>query len=576
MNTNPFKLVRDAKSGFDMIGSGSLGGKARGLVHLQGLLSKHRPLIESYAGIQITIPTTLIVASDAFDAFMQDNQLDPVQYARLSDDAIAQEFVDAKMPSGLRQSLTIYLDQMHHPLAVRSSGLMEDATFHAYAGLYSTYMLSNDQADPDQRLAQLLIAVKLVYASTFFKGPRAYAKRVGHDISKDRMAVIVQQVAGKLRGQCCYPDISGVAQSRNHYPLAGFKAGDGLATIALGMGKQVVSGGRALRFSPKYPRRLLQCNTVDDVLTYAQRRFYALPMGTLTPLDRDERNNLIRRDVSSAIDELPLAALAGTYVLDEHRIRDSVQIVGPKVLTFAGVLKYNFFPLAKLLRDLLDLGQAAHEVPIEMEFAVNLAHGEQTEPQFYLLQMRPMTARVQGARVVIHDDERQRALCYTRHAMGNGTETLQDIVFVKPDPFDPSRTRAVAAQIAQINAQLEDRQQNYLLVGPGRWGSADPWLGIPVRWADISQVGAIIETASDKLNAEPSQGAHFFHNLAALGINYLGVTQQSPDRIDWAWLLAQPRENETEYIAHVHLDSPLLLKVDGRTSQGVILIEGIK
>lgn len=558
-----------------MIGAGSLGGKARGLVHLQGLLDKNRPLIESRSGIKITIPTTLIIASDAFDAFMQDNHLDPIQYAQLSDEHIAQQFADAKIPEGLRHALGSYLDQMKHPLAVRSSGLMEDATFHAYAGLYSTYMLSNDQVEPDQRLARLLLAVKLVYASTFFKGPRAYAKRVGHDITKDRMAVIVQQVAGRLRGQCCYPDISGVAQSRNHYPLAGFKAGDGLATIALGMGKQVVSGGRALRFSPKYPRRLLQCNTVDEVLTYAQRRFYALPMGTMTPLDMDERNNLIRRDVSSAIDEIPLEALSGTYVLDEHRIRDSVQIVGPKVLTFAGVLKYDFFPLAELLRDLLALGQEDHQVPIEMEFAVNLAHGHHPA-QFYLLQMRPMTARVQGVRVVIHDDERQRALCYTHHAMGNGTQALRDVVFVKPDQFDPSRTRAVAAQIAQINANLEERQQNYLLIGPGRWGSADPWLGIPVRWADISHVGAIIETASEKLNAEPSQGAHFFHNLTALGINYLGVTQQSPDMMNWDWLKAQPRQTETGDIAHVHLDRPLLLKVDGRTSRGVVLVEDSK
>ena len=575
MNTNLFKLDRDPESGFHIIGTGSFGGKARGLAHPQGLLFKNKQLIESFKEIRITIPSTLVVASDAFDAFIQENHLDPLQSTGLTDEAIAHRFLKAKIPNGVKRSLAQYLAHVHHPLAIRSSGLMEDAMFHAYAGLYSTYMLSNDQMDLGYRLARLQIAVKLVYASTFFKGPRAYSKRVGHDISKDRMAVIVQQVAGKLRGQYCYPDISGVAQSRNHYPLAGIKARDGLATIALGMGKQVVSGGRALRFSPKYPRRLIQCNTVDEVLAYAQRRFYALPMGTETPLDIDERNNLMQRDVSSAIDELPLAAVAGTYVLEEHRIRDSVQITGPKVLTFAGVLKYNFFPLADLLRDFLALGQAAHDVPVEMEFAVNLAHGPQSGPEFYLLQMRPMTARVQGARITVHDEERRQALCYTRHAMGNGTKSLCDIIYVKPDSFDPSRTRAVAAQISQINARLEGRQQSYLLIGPGRWGSADPWLGIPVRWADISQVGAIVETASEKLNAEPSQGAHFFHNLAALGISYLGVAKQPPDTINWDWLQAQSKQSETDDIAHVHLDNPVLVKVDAHTSQGVIVIDNI-
>lgn len=530
-------------------------------------------MLDRYKDVSIAIPPTLVIAGDAFDAFMQENHLDHLRSADLSDQQLATIFLKAHIPEGVQQSLSRYLDTIAYPLAVRSSGLLEDASQHAYAGLYSTYMLSNDQIDAGHRRARLLQAVKLVYASTFYKGPRAYARRVGHDLSNDRMAVMIQQVAGLQRGQYCYPDISGVAQSRNHYPMAGIAPEDGLATIALGLGKQVVAGERALRFSPKYPQRLPQSNTVEEIRAYAQRRFYALAMGTNTPLDMDERNNLMRREVHSAIEELPLAALAGTYVLDEHRIRDSVHIAGPKVLTFAGVLKYNLFPLADLLQDILAMGQTALDVPVEIEFAVILSHDQQPEAQFYLLQMRPMTARAQGARTTIQDAERQHALCYTRHAMGNGRQMLSDIVYVKPDVFDPAQTRTVAAQIAQINARMEQQQRRYLLVGPGRWGSADPWLGIPVRWADISQVGAIVETGSQKLKVEPSQGAHFFHNLAAMGISYLGVSMHLPDTLNWPWLQAQPKQDETGYVAHLRMDSPLLIKVDGRTSQGVVIVK---
>ncbi len=572
MAKDAFKLDRDSDSGFYTIGTGSLGGKASGLMFLADLLRCNSQLSEAYPEVQIAIPPTLVLASDVFEAFINENQLEVVRHKPLSDDALAQQFLAGRISADVEQSLRQFLTNAAYPLAVRSSGLMEDAKYHAYAGLYSTYMLSNDQPDVERRLGRLLQAVKLIYASTFFKGPQAYAARVGHDIRQDRMAVIVQQLAGVLRGQCCYPDISGVAQSRNHYPMTGIPSEDGLATIALGLGKQVVSGGRALRFSPRHPQRLPQYSTVEDVMAHAQRRFYALPMGQDTPLEIEDSANLIRREISSAIDELPLTAIAGTYVLAEHRIRDSVQMAGPKVLTFAGVLKYQQFPLAGLLNDFLILGQTALGVPVEMEFAVSLAFGKQPLAQFHLLQLRPMTAGVQGAQVNIGAEAHEHAICFTGHAMGNGVQTLADIVFVKPDTFDPARTRTIATQVARLNAAMEGQQRNYLLIGPGRWGSADPWLGIPVRWADISHVGAIVETFSEKINAEPSQGAHFFHNLAALGISYLGVTPRTPDTLNWSWLLAQPKINETDYVAHIRLSTPVQVKVDGRTSQGVIFV----
>ncbi len=570
MAKDAFKLDRDVDSGFYTIGTGSLGGKARGLIFLADLLRSNPQLSRAYPEVRIAIPPTLVLASDVFEAFISENQLEDVRQKSLSDDTLAQQFMAGRISADVEQSLRQFLTHADYPLAVRSSGLMEDAKYHAYAGLYSTYMLSNDQPDAERRLGRLLQAVKLIYASTFFKEPRAYARRVGHDIRQDCMAVIVQQLAGIRRGPYCYPDISGVAQSRNHYPMAGIPSEDGLATIALGLGRQVVSGGRALRFSPRHPQRLPQYSTVEDVMAHAQRRFYALPMGQDTPLEIEDSSNLIRREVSSAIDELPLAAIAGTYVLAEHRIRDSVQMAGPKVLTFAGVLKYQQFPLAGLLSDFLVLGRTALGVPVEMEFAVSLSSVIQPLAQFHLLQLRPMTAGVQGAQVNIGAEA--HAICYTRHAMGNGVQTLTDIVFVKPDTFDPASTRTIAAQTARLNTAMERQQRNYLLIGPGRWGSADPWLGIPVRWADISQVGAIVETFSEKINAEPSQGAHFFHNLAALGISYLGVTPRAPDTLNWSWLLAQPKINETDYMAHVCLSTPVQVKVDGRTAQGIIIV----
>ena len=569
--TVEFTLHIDPQTGFSMIGNGPLGGKARGLVFLSELLLNNTQLQALFPDVDIMLPETLVIGSPGFDAFVQKNRLEYLARTDMPDASVADCFLDGRMPEGMDKALRSYLSTNDYPLAVRSSGMLEDARYHAYAGLYRTYMISNDQSGINNRLSHLLRAVKLVYASTFFNEPKAYARRIGQPLESGRMAVIIQKVVGRAYGQHYYPAISGVAQSRNYYPFAGMKTEDGLATIALGLGQQVVSGECALRFCPKYPKRLPQRSSVEDVLAYAQRHFYALELNARNMLGKDGADHVVRLQVADVSDQFTRYMLMGTYVLAEHRIRDTLQMEGPRVLTFAGPLKYNLFPLAEIVSTLLRMGEETMGVPVELEFAVNLPSDDHAAVQFAILQMRPMTARNSSLSVEIQPEEISGAFCHSGNAVGNTERrSIEDVVYVKPGSFEPSRMREIATQVASMNAMLDSQQRQYLLIGPGRWGSADNWLGIPVRWADISNVAAIVETASANLNAEPSQGAHFFHNLTSLDISYLSVSSRLPDRIDWNWLTDQKPHVEMEFVAHVRLTHPVVLKVDGRSSRGVI------
>ncbi|MGD8703565.1 MAG: PEP/pyruvate-binding domain-containing protein, partial [Desulfosarcina sp.] len=436
-----------------------------------------------------------------------------------------------------------------------------------------TYMITNDCPDLQQRLNHLIHAIKLVYASTYYKGPKAFSKRVGHRTEEEQMAVIIQKLVGAQHNGSFYPAISGVAQSHNYYPFARMKPEEGIVTIAMGLGKTVVEGEKTLRFSPAHPQLLPQRSTVDDILENAQRHFYALKMEkSCHYLETNDGANLWHREVADAENELPVQLLASTYVPDEHRIRDTVHIPGLKVLTFAHMLKYREFPLAAILKDMLALGTKGMGCPVEMEFSVNLSRTDEVPPQFAFLQLRPMTARAELEQVTIGAEEIETAFCYSGNALGNAVNRdMADIVFVKPDVFDPGKTTLMAQEIAKRNALLVKENRKYLLIGPGRWGSADRWLGIPVGWADISGVGAMVETESEQLVAEPSQGSHFFHNITTLGINYITVAAASGGRLDWDWLTALPRAMDGNFVAHVRLDSPVMLKVDGRRSQSVIV-----
>ncbi len=564
----------DPETEFMKIGTGSLGGKARGLAFLASILQSRYGLQEEESRMRIVIPQTLVLTTEGFESFIQAGGLKELATSDLPDEEIGDRFLQTEMPEWITHRLRAYLQETTCPLAVRSSSLLEDARFTAYAGLYRTYMLPNNCPDLETRLKQLLTAVKLVFASTYFRAPKVFSQRVGHRSEEEQMAVLIQRLVGQRHGDYFYPDISGVAQSSNYYPFAGTKQEDGIAAIAMGMGKTVMEGGQVRRFCPQHPQIQPQSSGVRDVLQQAQRFFYALNMDSeCSRLETGDTGNLTRREILEAKDEAPVRRLASTYMPQEDRIRDRFDSRGHPVLTFASVLKHGRYPLAEILKEGLKMGGEGLGAPVEMEFAADLEEGVEGGPVFAFLQLRPMSARSEMAPVDIGEEEIQTALCYSDRALGNGlSQDITDIVYVKPRDFSPSQTRAAAAEIGRLNAELSRQGRSYLLIGPGRWGSEDRWLGIPVGWADISSVGAMVESSYEQLRADPSLGSHFLHNIIGMGISFLTVTGEGESYLDWERLLDFPLSGETAQLARVRLASPLTVKVDGRTSKGVVLM----
>ncbi|MBT8371400.1 MAG: hypothetical protein KJO34_10590, partial [Deltaproteobacteria bacterium] len=521
----------DLDTDFCKIGKGSLGGKARGLAFVSNLLQRLPEIHKNFPDVSIMIPRTMVITTEGFDTFVEENNLKGYSKSDAADEVIAAAFRKAAFPQWIADDLKVYLAKITYPLAIRSSSLLEDAQFRAYAGLYGTYMLPNDHPDLETRLKQLISAIKLVYASTYFQSPKAFSRRVGNRTEEEKMAVIVQQLVGERYGDYFYPAISGVAQSYNYYPFSKMKPEEGITTIAMGLGKTVMEGEKALRFSPKYPQILPQRTSVDDILKNSQRFFFSLKMGGPYPeLDINEDANLAKREVDDVNEDPPMKMLASTYMPEEHRIRDTTHVPGYRVLTFAQILKFDLFPLGELLSEVLDIGKEGMGCPVELEFSANWPQEPKRKPEFALLQLRPMTARAELGQIEISEENVSRAFCHSLHSLGNAEKTdIADILYVKPDIFDAGRTQDIAREIGQLNVSLMQEKRKYLLIGPGRWGSADRWLGIPVTWAEICGVGAMIETFSPELKAEPSQGSHFFHNISTLGINYVTVSNDPQD-----------------------------------------------
>jgi hypothetical protein len=565
----------DPEAEFVKVGKGSLGGKARGLAFMSMRLKENPAFLEKFKDkdIDIKVPKTFVISTDGFDSFIGENDLRSISTGDCSDAQITAAFLAAGFPDWLEQDLELFLKSANYPLAVRSSSLLEDAQFQPFAGIYKTYMIPNNHPNLKKRLAQLITAIKLVYASTYFESPRAFAKSTLHRIEDEKMAVVIQRLSGATTGKYYYPAISGVAQSYNFYPIAHLKSEEGIAHIALGLGKTVVEGGTSLRFSPRYPQFLPQFSTVDDILRNCQRFFYALEMDGFTEeLAEKDEDNLVRLEIADALEHPPVKFLASTYLPQEHRIRDGAQAPGYLVLTFANVLKYQLFPLAEILTELLQIGRTGMGCPVEMEFAVELPLDHRRRPAFDLLQIRPMAVNQYDLEVEISEEDILRAFCYSTMALGNGHfNEIADIIFVNPDAFEPAHTVEIAAEIGRLNKKLGGQSRKYLLIGPGRWGSADRWLGIPVKWNDISGVGAIVEATSRNLKADPSQGSHFFHNITSLGISYLTTAENGSDFINWEWLQSLPVAEETSFLKHVTLPKPLTIKIDGKKSCAVIL-----
>ncbi|MFO7706747.1 MAG: PEP/pyruvate-binding domain-containing protein [Desulfobacterales bacterium] len=561
----------DPDADFIKIGRGSLGGKARGLAFVSTLLRRQPELQARHLEVEIRIPKTVAISTEGFDAFVGENRLDEFATREVEDREIAAAFMGARLPAWLTRRLALLLEHTFCPLAVRSSSLLEDAQFQPFAGIYRTVMLPNNHPDPALRLQRLENAVKLVYASTYFESPKAFARSTSHRIEEEKMAVVIQHVTGQACGDHFFPALSGVVQSYNFYPIAQMKPEEGIAHIALGLGKTVVEGGTSLRFSPKYPQFMPQFSTVDDILKNAQRTFYALKLRDFPEdLSTGEDPTLARLSVDDFHGSACVQAVSSTYFPQEHRIRDGFQNGGVPVVTFAAVLKHRSFPLAEILADILEIGRKGVGCAVEIEFAVNLFAAP--KPVFDLLQIRPMAVARQKRNVQITPEEIARALCYSTLALGNGlVGDITDVIFVDPNTFDVARTIEIAAEVSRLNKQLAAQDRKYLLIGPGRWGSADRWLGIPVKWSDISGVRAMVETTAETLRADPSQGSHFFHNITSLDISYLTAGGGGEGFIDWKWLKAQPPQTATAHLRHLRLSKPLVIKIDGRNSSAVIM-----
>lgn len=563
----------DPDINFAKTGNGSLGGKARGLAFFSAMLHRNRERLEPFDQFDIVVPQTLVVTTDAFDEFINLNKLHDLTREDLTDEAVLARVRKSPLPTRLSAQLGDYLRTVNYPLAVRSSSILEDAQFRSYAGLYHTCMVANDHSAFQFRLIQLENAIRRVYASTYFLAPKSFSKRVGNQIEQEKMAVILQQVVGSRYGSSFYPAISGVAQSLNYYPFSAMKPEDGIVSIALGLGKSVMEGEKILRFSPRFPEILPQRSTIPDILNNAQQYFYALPLErTTTNPEASDANTLDRRSIAEATDEFPVRYLSSTYDPSEERIRDQFSPLGIPVLTFAAILKYRAYPLPQAIMTLLEMGREGLGCPVEIEFAVDFPQKASGKARLAVLQLRPMSAREEMLEVDIAGDEYNQAFCICHQALGNtDNRTMYDLVYIRPETFDPSKTIEIARQLGKINSSLVKAARKYILIGPGRWGSADHFLGIPVTWNDIGGVGAIVETVHPSINADPSQGSHFFHNIASLGINYLNVGIHPEDRIDWQYLAGLTVAEETEHVVHVRRAAPFVLRVDGRKRMGVLL-----
>lgn len=560
----------DAGCSFARIGGGSLGGKARGLAFVDALLATAN-LDAEFDNVHVCVPRTVVIGTDVFDEFLDANRIRREALRATDDDTLRQLFLEAALPESVTEHLRAFLDSVRQPLAVRSSSLLEDSQYHPFAGVYDTHMLPNNSPDDGVRHEQLSAAIKLVYASTFFSATRRYLEATPHRIDEERMAVILQPIVGAAHGDFHYPDFAGVARSYNYYPFGAMKPDDGVAGVVLGLGKTVVDGGPALRFCPTHPHVLPQLGEPEEFINQSQRTLYAVDLRP-SPRAADVAHDgcLVRLDLTDAEKHGTLALAGSVWSPDDQSFFDGIHRPGVRVVTFAHVLKSDAFPLAGVLRRLLALGRTGLNSPVEIEFAVNLSAAPR---EFAVLQLRPCGNLAGRDLIELGDTRREEVLCFSPHALGHGLiHGLGDVVYVKPERFDPAHTPAMAEEIGHLNDRLMAENRPYLLIGPGRWGSSHSWLGIPVQWSQISAARVIVETTLDDFAVEPSQGSHFFQNLTSFGIAYLSVNPRSDEGfIDWRWLDAQPAVHESQFVRHVRLAHPLETRVNGRISHAAVL-----
>ena len=563
----------DRYSNFARIGDGSLGGKGRGLAFLDHIIMQH-PDLNAFDNADVMIPKTVVLCTDVFDEFMDANDLYQFALSDAPDEEILARFLQARLPQRLREDLTAFLDVVRQPVAIRSSSLLEDAHYQPFAGIYSTYMIPN-VADKAVRLKMLCNAIKGVYASVFYRDSKAYMTATMNVIDQEKMAVILQEVAGSRYGDRFYPNISGVARSVNYYPIGDEQAEEGIVNLALGLGKYIVDGGVNLRVCPAHPDKVLQTSEMEMALRETQTAFLALDMNAVEGHFRvDDGFNLLKVPVRDAEKDGSLQFIASTYDPYDMVIRDGIYEGGRKLVTFCGVLQQGVFPLPDLLRMMLKYGQESMRRPVEIEFAVKL-DADRTGV-FYPLQIRPMVDN----KMVLDEDlaeiPDEATLIRSHNAIGQGVVSdVYDVVYVKTDHYSAYNNPAIAEEIDRINCRFLEEGTNYVLVGPGRWGSSDSWLGVPVKWPNISAAKVIVESGLTNYRVDPSQGTHFFQNLTSFGVGYFTVNDFLGDGVyNRDFLNRQPAVEETAHVRHVRFSVPVVIKVDGMKKEGVVMMPG--
>lgn len=560
----------DGRQRVSVMGTGVCGGKAAGLIRMRDALAvgvgEGR-----FPRVEVNIPTLTVVATDHFEHFLVENRLWDLTRSDAPDAHIALAFQHADLPVDLLGDLRALVEQVRQPLAIRSSSLLEDALFRPFAGVYATKMIPNNQPDADTRFRRLVEAIKFVYASTFFSDAKRYARAAGRSIEEERMAVIIQEVVGRRHRERFYPDLSGVARSYSFYRIGRARPEDGVATLALGLGRTIVDEGLGWTYSPAYPA-VPPPYSLDQLLEQTQTTFWAVNMGRPPAYDPiNEVEYLVRASLADAEADGTLDLVASTYDVDRDRLVPGVSGRGPRVLDFSPLLVLEVWPVNAVIRRLLEVCEQVYGGPVEIEFAATF-HPESGRARVGFLQVRPMVVADDLVDVADAELASPDAVVASRRAMGNGClATIRDIVYVRPDRFEARWTRVIAEEIAAINRVLTDERRPYVLIGFGRWGSTDPWLGIPVTWPQVAGAQVLVEATLPSFDVEISQGSHFFHNLSSFRVSYFAVGHEPGERLAWDWLAAQPAERDTSFVRHVRVERPLLVKVDGRTGRGVIL-----
>jgi CheY-like chemotaxis protein len=568
------KETFDPESSFARIGGGSLGGKARGLGFVNTLINDYN-VRDTHENVTISVPSAVVIGTEVFDQFLDENNLRSFALNCNDDAEITKRFIEAeRFPEDILAELAAFLQILHTPLAVRSSSLLEDSQYHPFAGVYETYMLPNNQSNPLIRLNDLLSTIKRVYASTFYQAPKNYIKITSYRLEEEKMAVIVQKMVGSKHDNRFYPHFSGVAKSYNFYPLPPQKSTDGVVSVALGLGKWVVDGGLTVRFCSKYPTDLIQFYSAKDALENSQGEFYALRLDETNRFLETTHDTLVETfNLSVAEKDGTLNYVGSTYSHDNDMIYDGLSRQGARLVTFGPILKNKIFPLSPILELLLDMGTWGMGTPVEIEFAVNLLPVKAGKKEFGVLQMRPLVVTHEIDNLEIESNNSEKLICESHQVLGNGVlQDIFDVVLVDYHRFNRAKSQEVAAEVASFNSQLIGQKRPYLLIGVGRWGSLDPWLGIPVGWEQIAGARAIVETSFKDMSVEPSQGSHFFQNITSFMIGYFTVNNFSDKGfVDWDWLLAQPTVEVKEFTRLIRFDKSIIIKMNGHQNKGIIM-----